>query len=254
MPGRHAPQPAGPGAREAPRRPDPPRRRPARRRAGRGPGAPVRLGVRLIPSCAIPRPGPRSRFAARHAAGGAISAPAAALAQEVLRTMLLHKLRLAALSLLLLGAVATGAGYGSLDAFARSREDEPRRRPSPPPEASPIAAKPDIAEPGRGPDVRRRPRARPAGQAGAGRHGDGLWGAQAVRRAGPVRRDGTRGDRPGGQRRLGPVPARHAPDLVVDASTWSAPSPSRRATASAGSTSTSTPISPPPRSRSGPSR
>ena len=49
---RHGPQPAGPGAREAPPRPDPPRRRPARRRAGRGPGAPVRLGVRLIPSCA----------------------------------------------------------------------------------------------------------------------------------------------------------------------------------------------------------
>ena len=40
-------------------------------------------------------------FAARHAAaGGALSAPAAALAQEVLQTMLLHKLRLVALSLL----------------------------------------------------------------------------------------------------------------------------------------------------------
>ncbi len=42
------------------RRPDAPRRRLARRRARRGPGAPVRLGVRLIPSCAIPPPGPRS--------------------------------------------------------------------------------------------------------------------------------------------------------------------------------------------------
>ena len=30
------------------------------RRAGRGPGAPIGLGVRLIPSCAIPPPGPRS--------------------------------------------------------------------------------------------------------------------------------------------------------------------------------------------------
>ena len=49
-------------------------------------GAPVGLGVRLIPSCAIPPRGPRSPFAARHAAaGGALAAPAAALAQEVLK-------------------------------------------------------------------------------------------------------------------------------------------------------------------------
>ena len=40
----------------------------------------------------------------------AFSASAAALAQEVLRTMLLHKLKLTVLSLLLLAAVATGAG------------------------------------------------------------------------------------------------------------------------------------------------
>jgi RNA polymerase sigma factor (sigma-70 family) len=51
------------------------------------------------------------QFAASHAtAGGAISAPAAALAQEVLRTMLLHKIRLTAMSVVLLAAVATGAG------------------------------------------------------------------------------------------------------------------------------------------------
>ncbi len=43
-------------------------------------------------------------FAARHsAAGGAISAPAAVLAREVLQNMLLHKLRLTAMSLLFLG-------------------------------------------------------------------------------------------------------------------------------------------------------
>ncbi len=48
-------------------------------------------------------------FAARHAAaGGAISAPAAALAQEVLRTMMIHKLKALALSLVLLVTVATG--------------------------------------------------------------------------------------------------------------------------------------------------
>ncbi len=50
-------------------------------------------------------------FAARHAAGGALAAPAAALAQEVLRTMLLHKLKLAAMSLLLLAILAAGAGW-----------------------------------------------------------------------------------------------------------------------------------------------
>ena len=49
-------------------------------------------------------------FAARPAAGGALSASAAAMAQEVLRTMLLHKLRLAAMSLLFLAVVAAGAG------------------------------------------------------------------------------------------------------------------------------------------------
>jgi RNA polymerase sigma factor (sigma-70 family) len=50
-------------------------------------------------------------FAARRAAGGALAAPAAALAQEVLQTMLIHKLRAAALSFLLLAAVATGVGW-----------------------------------------------------------------------------------------------------------------------------------------------
>jgi RNA polymerase sigma factor (sigma-70 family) len=49
-------------------------------------------------------------FAARRAAaGGTLSASAAAMAQEVLRTMLLHKLRLAAMSLLFLAVVAAGA-------------------------------------------------------------------------------------------------------------------------------------------------
>jgi protocatechuate 3,4-dioxygenase beta subunit len=62
-------------------------------------------------------------FAARHAAGGALAAPAAALAQEVLHTMLLHKLKAAALSLLLLAVVATGTGW-----LARPlvMEDEPK--------------------------------------------------------------------------------------------------------------------------------
>jgi RNA polymerase sigma factor (sigma-70 family) len=62
-------------------------------------------------------------FAARHAAGGALAAPAAALAQEVLCTMLLHKLKAAALSLMILAVVAAGAGW-----LARPlvRGDEPK--------------------------------------------------------------------------------------------------------------------------------
>ncbi len=52
------------------------------------------------------------QFAARHtAAGGALSAPVTALAQEVLTTMLIHKLKLVAMSLFLVAAVATGAGW-----------------------------------------------------------------------------------------------------------------------------------------------
>ncbi len=49
-------------------------------------------------------------FSAGHAAvGGAFSAPVTALAQEVLRTTLLHKLALTAMSVLLLATVAAGA-------------------------------------------------------------------------------------------------------------------------------------------------
>jgi RNA polymerase sigma factor (sigma-70 family) len=50
-------------------------------------------------------------FAAGPAAGEALAASTSALAQEVLRSMLLHKLKLVALTLLVLGAVAAGAGY-----------------------------------------------------------------------------------------------------------------------------------------------
>ena len=62
-PGRHGPQPTGPGAGQAPPRPHPPRRRLARRRTGRGPRRPARLGVRLIPPVRHHDPGrdPTSR-------------------------------------------------------------------------------------------------------------------------------------------------------------------------------------------------
>ena len=52
-----------------------------------------------------------TRAAVRFAAGQAVSPLATVLAQEVLKSMLVNKLRLTALSLLLFGALATGAGY-----------------------------------------------------------------------------------------------------------------------------------------------
>ncbi len=71
------------------------------------------------------------RFAARHAASGALSASAAALAQEVLRSMLVHTLKAAALSLLLLAAIAIGAQGLSHSMPSPSREEAShnRRRP-----------------------------------------------------------------------------------------------------------------------------
>jgi RNA polymerase sigma factor (sigma-70 family) len=67
------------------------------------------------------------QFAARRAASGGLLASAATLAQEVLRTMLIHRLRTTFLSLLLLTAVATGAGW-----LARSpaRGEGPMRDPA----------------------------------------------------------------------------------------------------------------------------
>jgi protocatechuate 3,4-dioxygenase beta subunit len=78
-------------------------------------------------------------FAARHAAAGASSAPAAALAQEVLRTMLVHKLKFIVMTVLALATLATGAGV-----LTRSlaMKEEPVRKP-----AIPVAKiAPDDAE------------------------------------------------------------------------------------------------------------
>jgi RNA polymerase sigma factor (sigma-70 family) len=69
------------------------------------------------------------QFAARHVAGGALSAPAAAMAQEVLRTMLVHQFTSAGLAVLLLACLAVGAGYGAINASERSREGEPPGEP-----------------------------------------------------------------------------------------------------------------------------
>jgi RNA polymerase sigma factor (sigma-70 family) len=81
-------------------------------------------------------------FTARHATGGALSAPSVSLAQEVLQTMLLCKLRLAATSLLLVAVLASGAVYHSFGAPAQSRQGEPpaqtaRTEPRPPDVSSP---------------------------------------------------------------------------------------------------------------------
>ena len=161
------------------------------------------------------------------------SNPAAALAQEVLPAMSIHKPRSLALTVLLLVAVATGAGYPTI-ALARDEAGAPASGP--------------------GPDVRGRPRARPARKTGAGRRRSwfmrGAWrsgvNAHLACRPGPDRR------RPRG--RLGPVPDRCAADVIVAPRRSSAPSPWRPAMVPAGSSSTPTTISPPPTSRSGPSK
>jgi RNA polymerase sigma factor (sigma-70 family) len=75
------------------------------------------------PLCAM-----TTRAAMNFAAGQAAAAPSAtALAQEVLRSMLSHKLRLTAMTLLLASAVASGAGYLSL---ALAMKDEPPKVPA----------------------------------------------------------------------------------------------------------------------------
>ncbi len=78
-----------------------------------------------------------TRAALQFAAGHAVAPLAAALAQEVLRSMLIHKLKLTVLTLLCLGTVAAGAG---LVGQAPVRQAEK-------PDLRPIAAKPGDANP-----------------------------------------------------------------------------------------------------------
>ena len=146
-------------------------------------------------------------FAAGQAAAGAASASAMALAQEVLRSMLLHNLKLTVFTLLFLGAVATGAGFVGQAPVASGGKARPtsdrhqagRREP----------------EAGPGPDVRRRPCARSVGQAGCRRGGDGLRDAQACRSCErPARMSGAIGQAQG--RHRGPVPARRPAHLVIE--------------------------------------
>jgi RNA polymerase sigma factor (sigma-70 family) len=70
-----------------------------------------------------------TRAAIQFAAGQAASPLAASIAQEVLRAMFVNKLRLVATTMLLLVAVATGAGYLSR---SLASQDEPKRPPAAP--------------------------------------------------------------------------------------------------------------------------
>ncbi len=89
-------------------------------------------------------------IAAHHAAAGTLSAPAAALAQEVVRTMLFHKLKLIAMSLLLLATGATGAGWL---AYSLAQKEDTAKQPAAPvakvgprdSDRSKIVTKPDPA-------------------------------------------------------------------------------------------------------------
>ena len=64
------------------------------------------------------------RFTAESAAADSLSAATTALAQEVLRSMLIEKLKFVALSVLFLGAVATSAGYLT---HSLAMSDEPKK-------------------------------------------------------------------------------------------------------------------------------
>jgi RNA polymerase sigma factor (sigma-70 family) len=81
-----------------------------------------------------------ARAAIQFAAGQAAAPLVTALALEVLRSMMYHKLKLLALTLLLLGAIATSAGYL---ARALGRNDEPKSRAAD--RQAPLEARPDDA-------------------------------------------------------------------------------------------------------------
>jgi RNA polymerase sigma factor (sigma-70 family) len=93
-------------------------------------------------------------FAARHAAGGVLSATAAALAQEVLLAMLIHKVKAAALSVLLITSLAGGAGYYAINVLAHTRAGRTPREPManaawPEPRPGDATLSLDLPKPGR---------------------------------------------------------------------------------------------------------
>ncbi len=150
MPGRHAPQPAGPGEGEAPDRPGPARGRPVRRRDGRRPGAPIGLGVHSSPPVRFHHPGrDRVRGPSRRRRRGARrtrrGAGPGGLANHARSTSSGSP----RCPLLLLAAVAAGAGYLT---HSLAMQDQPGRA-SLPASRSAQAARteprpPDAAAPG----------------------------------------------------------------------------------------------------------
>ena len=85
------------------------------------------------------------RFAAGPAARGSLAASSTALAQEVLKSMLIHKAKFIILAILFLGAVTTGAG---LLTRSMAMKDEPKQAAANRAPAA-TAARPDNAAPGR---------------------------------------------------------------------------------------------------------
>ena len=246
---RHAPQPAGPGAEKL-------RRGLCRRgfalsdRAGRG--ARARSASASVSSLLCDSTTRAAiAFAARHAAEwGARRHPPRHWPRRSSSTMLLHKLKLTALSLCCSwpssppASAVSPARPRSADETESERPPEPRLRSRPSPTTRPRARPGRMTVVGRVLD----PQGKPVPNASVMVYG-------ALKQAGGrARRRRTRGDRPGGLRRLGPVPARCAADLVGDALHGRRRGDRARATAPAGSTWTSTPTSLPPTSRSGPSR
>ena len=132
---------------------------------GRDAGAPVGLGVRLIPPVRYHDPGRDRASRPVTPPAGRSPPPPRPLAQEVLRTMLIHKLKLAAMSLLLLAAVAAGAGYRRPAPSRDPGRASPRRAVG---EGGSDGASPSATASDRprrpGPDDGRRPRPRPGRQ------------------------------------------------------------------------------------------
>ena len=153
-----------------------------------------------------------ARAAIGFAAGQSAAPLATALALEVLRSMMFHKLKFVSLTLLLLGAVATSAG---LLTRASASNDEPKTPGGRSANAGRGQASGFKPEAGSGANVRCRPRRRSRRKAGTGRSGDGLRPGQAVEVWRRTRRTEPDRDRTRGRRRIGPVSTRRAAHLVV---------------------------------------
>ena len=166
----------------------------------------------FLPSCAIPPRGPRSPSRpVTPPPQWALSAPVAALAQEVLTTMLVHKLRLVVMTVLALAGLATGAGYLALTPATAGHEPRPTLAAGP----LTVTARPDARAPRRAacsssaacshPTASRRPW-RPVDIIGTSRMSLPDSETQA---------DALRDPRPGHGRRRRPLPRRGRPRLIV---------------------------------------